>query len=296
MNYSKRIAALALTITLIVGIIGGAGVLAVSGLSTVAQKTGVTVYSNQKASIDASNLTEGYVIIKYTGGGSNRIRVQITKDTTYTYDLNNGGKAETYPLTEGNGSYTVRVLENTSGTKYAISYSTTLNVSLRNQFLPFLYPNQYVNYNSNSAVVSTAKSLTSGKSGDVEKLKAIYNYVVDNFKYDYDKAKTVQSGYLPNVDAILSSKKGICFDYAAVMSAMLRSQNIPCKLVVGYAGTTYHAWVNVYVEGNWVEGAIYYDGVKWSLLDPTYLSSGNKSEAAKKYVANTKNYSQKYAY
>ena len=32
------------------------------------------------------------------------------------------------------------------------------------------------------------------------------------------------------------------------MTAMLRSQNIPCKLVVGCAGTTYHAWIDVYVE------------------------------------------------
>ena len=52
-----------------------------------AVKTGVTVYSNAKASIDASNLSEGYLIVKYTGGKSVRIKVQITKSggTTYTY-------------------------------------------------------------------------------------------------------------------------------------------------------------------------------------------------------------------
>lgn len=42
-----------------------------------AVKTGVTVYSNAKASIDASNLSEGYLIVKYTGGKSVRIKVQI---------------------------------------------------------------------------------------------------------------------------------------------------------------------------------------------------------------------------
>ena len=75
-----------------------------------AVKTGVTIYSNAKASIDASNLSEGYLIVKYTGGKSVRIKVQITKSggTTYTYDLNNTGTVETFPLTEGDGTYTVR--------------------------------------------------------------------------------------------------------------------------------------------------------------------------------------------
>ena len=52
---------------------------------------------------------------------------------------------------------------------------------------------------------------------------------------------------------LLAQKKGICFDYAALMTAMLRSQDIPTKLVVGYTGNLYHAWINVYLEGQgWV--------------------------------------------
>ena len=69
-----------------------------------------------------------------------------------------------------------------------------------------------------------------------------------NFTYDYDKAATVSSGYLPVVDTVLDSKTGICFDYAAVMASMLRSQNIPTRLEIGYAGDAYHAWISVYVK------------------------------------------------
>ena len=80
------------------------------------------------------------------------------------------------------------------------------------------------------------------------------------------------------------------------MSAMLRSQNIPCKLVVGYAGTTYHAWINVYSEETgWVE-VIYFDGTSWTLMDPTFTSSGKRSDSIMKYVTNSANYQQKYAY
>lgn len=100
-------------------------------------------------------------------------------------------------------------------------------------------------------------------------MQAVFDFVTKNFSYDYELAKTVQSGYLPVVDRVLEGKKGICFDYAAVMCAMLRSQNIPCKLVVGYAGTTYHAWINVYIDGvGWVDKVIYFDGESWDADGP----------------------------
>ena len=46
---------------------------------------------------------------------------------------------------------------------------------------------------------------------------------------------------MPDSNRTLETKKGICFDYASLMALLLRSQNIPCKLVVGYAGVEYHA-------------------------------------------------------
>lgn len=262
-------------------------------------KTGVTVYENKKASVDASNLSEGYVMVRYTGGKQVKIKVLITGENgvTYTYNLNNTGVAETFPLTEGNGRYSIKVYENTTGTKYALAFSTQVDMTLRNVFLPYLYPNQYVNYTADCNTVKKAAELTAGKTSDLDKVSAIYYFVTDNFTYDYDLAKTVQSGYLPNVDQALSTKKGICFDYAAVMASMLRSQNIPCKLVVGYAGTIYHAWIDVYIEGvGWVDKVIYFDGKSWTMMDPTFVSTGKHSSSILSYVTNEANYQQKFAY
>ena len=278
----KRLAACALALAVTAGALGAlAGTALPAKAETV---TGQTVYSNAKASIDASNLAEGYLIIKYTGGKNVRIKVQIEKSggEKYNYDLNNAGNPETFPLTEGDGTYTVKVLENTTDNRYAVAYSTTLELKLRSQFLPFLYPNQYVNFTDTSKTVAKAAEITKGKTTDVERVEAVFNWAVANISYDYDKAKTVQSGYLPDVDATLASGKGICFDYAAVMSAMLRSQNIPCKLVIGWAGNVYHAWINVYIDGvGWVDGYIQFDGQKWTLMDPTFVSSGGGSAAIK---------------
>ena len=79
--------------------------------------------------------------------------------------------------------------------------------------------------------------LSAGATDQITVVTDIYNYVINNLTYDTAKAQSVQSGYLPNVDVVLAQKKGICFDYAALMTAMLRSQDIPTKLVVGYTGS-----------------------------------------------------------
>ena len=129
------------------------------------------------------------------------------------------------------------------------------------------------------------------------KVGLIYNYVVDNISYDYDKAATVQSGYLPNLDAVLAAGKGICFDYASLMTGMLRSQGIPCKLLVGYAGSAYHAWISVWSEATgWVDGAVYFNGTSWQRMDPTFASSGGKSQSIMEFIGNGANYTTKYIY
>ena len=104
--------------------------------------------------------------------------------------------------------------------------------------------------------------------------------------------------YLPVVDSILSSGKGICFDYAALMTAMLRAQNIPARLEIGYAsGGIYHAWISVYLEQQgWVNGIIYFDGKSWKLMDPTFASSANSSKSVMKFIGNRSNYRTKYVY
>ena len=102
--------------------------------------------------------------------------------------------------------------------------------------------------------------------------------------------------YIPDIDATMQTRKGICFDYASLMSALLRSQGIPTKLVVGYSGTAYHAWISVYLdEAGWVDNIIEFDGKDWSLMDPT-LAANNDEDSVKKYVGDGSNYIVKYSY
>ncbi|MFT4006821.1 MAG: transglutaminase-like domain-containing protein [Lacrimispora sp.] len=264
----------------------------------VPQAPGTVTFVNGAVNLDASNANHGYVMVQYTGSAS-KIKVQVIKSggETYNYDLNARSSYEVFPLTEGNGKYTIRVLEQVQGTQYAVKSSNDINVALADQFEPFLYPNQYVNFSAGSEVVKKGAEVAAPAADALGVETNEYNYVVGNFTYDTALANSVQAGYLPNVDQVLAKKSGICFDYAAVMTAMLRSQNIPTKLVVGYTGSLYHAWVNVYIDGQgWVDNIIYFDGTDWKLMDPTFASSGGNDPTIKEYIQNSSNYKAKYTY
>lgn len=258
---------------------------------------GVTVYQNDFASIDASNTSQGYVMVKYNGTNE-KVKLQITcpDQSCYTYLISDRGAYDTFPLTAGNGSYALQVLENVAGDTYIVSLAQSINVSIEDEFLPFLYPNQYVNFHTDSKAVSKGSDLAKDTYSDLDVVQNIYNYVIKNISYDTEKAQNVSYGYVPDIDDTLSSKKGICFDYAALMTSMLRSQNIPTKLEVGYSGDAYHAWISTYIDDKgWVDDIIQFNGDTWQIMDPT-LAATNDSAAVKKYVGDGSHYIVKYTY
>lgn len=255
---------------------------------------GTVTYGNESVTIDASHTQNGYLMISYTGQNP-KVKLQITgaDDITYTYNLHGDGY-ETFPLTAGSGTYQIGIFENIEGTSYATLFTQSIDAQLENEFDPYLYANQYVNFNANSKAVAEAKKISSSAGDDLEVIQNVYNYMISNFTYDYDKAATVQSGYLPDVDEVFEQKTGICFDYAAVMATMLRCERIPTRLEVGYAGDIYHAWISTYIhDKGWVNGIIEFDGKDWKLMDPTFAST---SSDPKDFVTEADDYVTKYVY
>ena len=257
-----------------------------------AKKDGCDVFM-----LDYSNTSEGYIVARYTGN-SPKVKFQLTGNdqTTYTYNLPTNVDT-VVPLSAGNGSYTVAVFESIGGDQYATAFSTSINVNMQNEFGPFLYPNQYVNFTANSAAINQAEKLASGATSDLEVIAKIYAYVSENVVYDKEEAENVQSGYLPDVDEVLSTKKGICFDYAALMASMLRSQNIPTRLEIGYAKDAYHAWISVYTKDTgWIDKLIEFNGTEWSLMDPTLAANSADIKKMKDFIGDGTSYVTKYKY
>lgn len=259
------------------------------------EASGVLVKSGGEVIIDYSNTKDGYVMVYYKSPTDKKLKAQVQgPTTTYTYNLT-PEKWAAFPLSDENGNYKITVLKNTTGSKYAVLVSLSVSVQMTDEFAPFLRSNQYVDFDAAPNAVAKATQLTAGITDPLKKVEKVYDFVVGNLTYDTQLAATVKSGYLPELDKVLEKRKGICFDYAALMTGMLRSQGVPAKLVVGYAGTVYHAWISVWSEADgWVDGVIWFDGDSWQRMDPTFASSGGKD--IMDYIGNGSNYIPKYFY
>lgn len=265
-------------------------------LCLVPEADGILEMRNDVAVIDYSHADQGYICADYSGSVS-KIKLILSgpDGTDYTYDLHGNGY-EVFPLSAGSGSYKATIYENISGTSYSTCLYAGFDAVLANEFGPFLYPNQYVNFNADSKAVAKGAELAAGADTDLDVVISIYDYITASIKYDYNKASDPPAGYVTDVDEILSSGTGICLDYAALMSAMLRSQQIPTRLEVGYAKDAYHAWISVYTEETgWLNGLIEFTGSSWTLVDPTF-GANSSEKSLKKFIGDGANYTLKKVY
>ncbi|WP_195977904.1 transglutaminase-like domain-containing protein [Blautia luti] len=245
--------------------------------------------------LDISDTDQGY-LTAVSDSTDQMMNVQLTAEdgVVYSYFISPGESA-VIPFSSGSSTYQVSCYQQISDSQYAALYADTLEIKLANEFLPFLYPNQYVNFTPDSEASKLALSMVSEDTSDIDALQIIYNYVVSHVTYDYDLADTVASGYLPNVDETLQTGKGICFDYAALTAAMLRSCDIPCKLQIGYAGDIKHAWINVYIRSRgWVDKAVEFSGDSWSRMDPTFDSNSEDKDTIQEYIGDNNNYTVQF--
>ncbi len=102
------------------------------------------------------------------------------------------------------------------------------------------------------------------------------------------KITTLTYDYVPDIDIILDESTGICYDYSVLLSAMLRSQGIPSKLIKGYCSFTdvYHAWNEVYMV----------DSESWVVVDTTYDSYMYRKRRSYTFEKNREDYSTSYEY
>ena len=219
------------------------------------EASGTTVKKNGKMVADCSNTDQGYVMVRTGKSTKKRLKVRVVAEVnkqkdTLNYDLNGDGDYEVYPFQFGDRKYTVGLYENVSGKKYAEEGKISLNVALQDPNICFLYPNQYVNYNAETECVIAANEMCAGMTDPAKIYETVCDYVKTHFMYDYIKSVTVKAGVLPDIDGCWSTKMGICQDLSAVTIAMLRSQGVPARLMIGTLGSNiYHAWVTAVVNG-----------------------------------------------
>lgn len=199
---------------------------------------------------DFTHVQDGYFTAAVSSQSSHRLKLRVIKDDmTLTYDLNQEGAFEVFPLQLGSGYYEVSLYENVGAKKYSQEGKAAVDVPPGSEDAAFLLPNQYVNYSESSAILSKAEELS--KAGDEKKMfEAVCDFMASDFIYDYVRAVTVSPGDLPDIEGSYEKRMGICQDLSAIMIGMLRYAGIHSRLMIGYADDNYHAWTMTSIGGN----------------------------------------------
>ncbi len=107
----------------------------------------------------------------------------------------------------------------------------------------------------NDQVKSAADEITAGKSGSVEKARAIYDWIIENMNRD-ESVKGCGTG---DVCALLDTKAGKCTDINSVFVGLCRAAGIPAREMFGVRMNAeditknQHCWAEFYVAGTgWV--------------------------------------------
>ena len=203
------------------------------------EASGTTIMADGKLVVDASHIEQGYVMCCVSSPSEHRMKIRVVyKGAQLTYDLDNEGDYETFPLQLGSGEYEFALFENVSGKKYSSEGKVVLSAQLTDENAAFLVPNQYVDYVRTTNAVLKSDELAT--QSDV--YQAVCDFMAGEFEYDFVRAKTIAAGELPEIEQCFDNRAGICQDLSAIMVCMLRVQGIPAKLMIGYADKYYHAW------------------------------------------------------
>ncbi len=111
--------------------------------------------------------------------------------------------------------------------------------------------------------VELADEICADSDTDEEKVNAIYEWMIHHFEYDYEYEAIIQ--YF-NVRKTLSTRKGICYDFAHLFAALCRSQNIPCYVVDGTKidnANYHHTWNQVYFNSSWWNVDVTFDIIQY---------------------------------
>lgn len=250
--------------------------------------------------IDTRYLSKGYVVAAVTSSTRAKFRVE-SGELTYDYEISTNGEPQVFPLVYGNGLYKFTIFLHIEGVSYEYFYVVEEPVTLENQFYPFLLPNIVVNYDDTSPAVTLAQQLAAHCVSDLEIVQMVYYWVQNNIVYDTDKAEDVKSQYtyLPNLEQILRDKKGICYDYAALVAAMLRANGIPCKLIKGNVTSNgqdlYHAWNMIWLDDiGWIAVKFPSSPGEWERIDLTFAAAGDASMV--EFIGDGQNYTELYVH
>ena len=119
-------------------------------------------------------------------------------------------------------------------------------------------------------ITNLANAVIRSDAPAADKVVAYRDYLRDN--YTYSRQVENPEGYPPLWNFLFEEKKGYCDFYATSLTLMLRSQGIPSRMAVGYAGGTWQQKQELYVfhsdnAHSWTE--VFLEDYGWVIIDAT---------------------------
>lgn len=145
-------------------------------------------------------------------------------------------------------------------------------------FDKYLNPESYID-SDYPLIKETAEMLVGDENNPYIKAKLLYEFVATKMKYNLD-SPIKNTGSINAIEDIKKAEVneqqgGVCYDYATLYTALLRSQGIPARVISGFKVSPYDLadlekrnQINIiYNLHSWVE--FYIEPYGWTFADPT---------------------------
>jgi protein-glutamine gamma-glutamyltransferase len=132
-------------------------------------------------------------------------------------------------------------------------------------------------------IAALAREVTQGSPNQLRAAIALERHLRTSYQYNLDSALTSQ-GTTPIAKFLFETKSGHCEYFASALAVMLRTQNIPSRLVTGFSATNRNPLTGYYdihaLDAHaWVEALV--DDEGWVVLEPTPYFDGPLPEESR---------------
>jgi transglutaminase-like putative cysteine protease len=134
-------------------------------------------------------------------------------------------------------------------------------------------------------VPELARQITANAGNDYDRAAAIESYLTSRYGYTLQLLDAPQAD--PLAHFLFVRKQGHCEYFSSAMAVMLRTLNIPARIVNGFRGGEFNDVTGSYIvrardAHSWVEA--WFPGHGWVAFDPTPASSETRAGAWKRFL------------
>ena len=195
------------------------------------------------------------ITIEYTSSGDNMDDIPALVNELVTFAM-----SETDHPCEGDYLY-----HQYGG--YSLGYSHTKAADGGFAYLITLVPEYYTTAEQESEVTERVndivRQLGADDMTDLEKVRAVYDYIYDNVSFDLVHAKNDHYHLKTTAYAALVHRTAVCQGYSVLMYRLLRELGVDCRVITGTAlgenTGEYHAWNIVGLGGTYYNVDITWD-------------------------------------